>query len=188
MSNEKSLAAISYEQLQKAAYLNYLERVSKGLPGNDAEDWEKARVHMELTINTPKASKRPATTTAPKSAAPRKPARSTTAKVSAQTTTKAKKATKSSPTSGPENLKVLDGLGAKIETRLHEAGVTTLQQLASWTTKDVEAISKQLKLGTRIAREKWVDQAKALVKKIGPTANRTKFTNHLRTMDSSGPG
>lgn len=143
MKNRKSSLGISYEQLQRAAYLNYLDRTRKGLPGNESEDWEKARIHLELKI------KRAESTGKPAEASP-KPTRSAEPKT---------------PKSGADNLRLLAGLGPKIESRLREAGVTSLKQIASWKAQDVEAISKELKLGNRIAREKWVEQAKALIKK-----------------------
>lgn len=156
MSRIKSTMTISFEQLQHAAYLNYLDRASKGLPGSDAEDWEKARVHLELQI---KLTEKPQKSS--KSASKGILKKATKPKSGA----KGGKTPKVASGSGPGNLKVLDGLGPKIETRLHEASITTLKQIASWKKADVEAISKKLKLGSRIAREKWVEQAKALLKK-----------------------
>lgn len=159
MNKKQTSMAFSFEQLQRAAYLNYLDRTSKGLPGSETEDWEKARVHLDLQIKQAQPPEKP------QKASSKAGKRTSKTAAKPKSEAKGRKTPKSVSGSGPENLKVLNGLGPKIESRLHEAGITTLKQIASWKAADIEAISKKLRLGNRIAREKWVEQAKALVNK-----------------------
>ncbi len=92
----------------------------------------------------PKASK----TAAPKVAAPKAAA------------PKAAKAAK-----GPDNLRLIKGLGPKLNTMLNDLGVTRFDQIAGLDAKAVAALDA--KLGTfagRITRDNFVDQAALLAK------------------------
>lgn len=62
-------------------------------------------------------------------------------------------------------LTTLKGLGPKAEARLHDLGVTSFEQIASWSLADVEAIDSQMgAFKGRIVRDKWVEQARLLAK------------------------
>ncbi len=63
------------------------------------------------------------------------------------------------------SLTMISGLGPKLEERLKEQGVTSLEQIASWTLVDIEAIEEKMgNLQNRIRRDDWVGQAKDLLK------------------------
>ena len=62
---------------------------------------------------------------------------------------------------GADNLKELSGVGPALEKKLHDAGVTSFAQIASWTEADIAAMDEKLSFKGRIEREGWVDQAKA---------------------------
>ena len=62
-----------------------------------------------------------------------------------------------------DDLKKLSGVGPALEKKLHEAGITTFEQIAAWTEADVAAIDEKLSFKGRIEREGWVEQARKLV-------------------------
>ena len=60
------------------------------------------------------------------------------------------------------DLKLVDGIGPKVEERLKAMGVATLADIAGWSAADIERFDAELSLGGRIGRDDWVGQAKAL--------------------------
>lgn len=68
----------------------------------------------------------------------------------------------------PDDLKLISGVGPKLEKLLHKNGVYYFWQIASWSHADVEFVDAQLDVFTgRIARDDWVSQANALQKSPG---------------------
>ena len=63
---------------------------------------------------------------------------------------------------GGDDLKQLSGVGPALEKKLHEAGVTTFEQIAGWKKADVEEMDEKLSFKGRIEREDWIAQAKKL--------------------------
>jgi predicted flap endonuclease-1-like 5' DNA nuclease len=64
---------------------------------------------------------------------------------------------------GPDDLKLIVGVGPVLERMLHNLGVTTFRQIARWTERDVaEFDSKLPEFPGRIVRDQWVTQARAL--------------------------
>jgi len=103
-----------------------------------------------------------AKTAAPKAAAPKAAKPKTAPKVAAPKAAapKAAKAAK-----GPDNLRLIKGLGPKLNTLLNDLGVTRFDQIAGLDAKAVAALDA--KLGTfagRITRDNFVDQAGLLAK------------------------
>ncbi|MCU7924545.1 MAG: hypothetical protein KZQ88_17785 [Candidatus Thiodiazotropha sp. (ex Dulcina madagascariensis)] len=75
-----------------------------------------------------------------------------------------KAAAKKSRASTPkESLQRIKGIGAVIEKRLRDYGVDGYAQIAAWNDADVEDFSQRLNFKGRIQRERWVEQAKALM-------------------------
>jgi NADH-quinone oxidoreductase subunit E len=64
----------------------------------------------------------------------------------------------------PDDLKLISGVGPKIEGILHSLGIYTYKQVASWKKAEREWVDNYLKFKGRIEREDWVKQAKALAK------------------------
>lgn len=64
-----------------------------------------------------------------------------------------------------DDLKQLSGIGPALEKKLHEAGVTSIAQIAAWTDKDIAEMDEKLSFKGRIEREGWVEQAKELTGK-----------------------
>ena len=79
----------------------------------------------------------------------------------AETRAAPKKAAKAE---GADDLKQLSGVGPALEKKLHDAGVTTLAQIAAWTEEDIAAMDEKLSFKGRIQREGWVEQARELTK------------------------
>lgn len=66
-----------------------------------------------------------------------------------------------------DDLKLISGVGPKLEERLHELGITTFEQIAAWTADDIARLDEQLKFHGRIERDDWIGQARALLGKSG---------------------
>ncbi|MGD9658524.1 MAG: 30S ribosomal protein S2 [Methylocystis sp.] len=69
----------------------------------------------------------------------------------------------SAPRGAPDDLAKLHGVGPQLIKKLNDAGVYHYWQLAAMSAADVEKLDAELKLNGRIARDGWVDQAKALL-------------------------
>lgn len=66
--------------------------------------------------------------------------------------------------SAVDDLKLISGVGPKIEKTLHDLGIFTYAQVASWKKTEREWVDGYLAFHGRIEREDWVKQAKALAK------------------------
>jgi NADH-quinone oxidoreductase subunit E len=64
----------------------------------------------------------------------------------------------------PDDLKMISGVGPKIEGILHSLGIFTFEQVSKWKKAEREWVDGYLKFKGRIEREDWVKQAKALAK------------------------
>jgi NADH-quinone oxidoreductase subunit E len=64
----------------------------------------------------------------------------------------------------PDDLKMISGVGPKIEATLHEIGIFTFAQIAGWKKAEREWVDGFLNFRGRIERDDWVKQAKALAK------------------------
>jgi len=75
-------------------------------------------------------------------------------------------ATASAPeeAAGGDDLTQLSGVDAAVVEKLHQAGVTSLADIAAWSDEDIARIDEELDLEGRIQREDWVGQAQTLIK------------------------
>ncbi|NOD34794.1 MULTISPECIES: NADH-quinone oxidoreductase subunit NuoE [unclassified Ruegeria] len=62
----------------------------------------------------------------------------------------------------PDNLKMLKGVGPKLEETLNELGFYHYDQIASWTPEHVAWVDARLKFKGRIERDGWIEQAAKL--------------------------
>ncbi len=60
-----------------------------------------------------------------------------------------------------DDLKLISGIGPKLEMVLNERGYRSFVDIAAWTIDDVVRIDTELGFEGRIARDDWVGQAKA---------------------------
>jgi NADH-quinone oxidoreductase subunit E len=63
-----------------------------------------------------------------------------------------------------DDLKLISGVGPKIEGTLHELGIFTFAQVAGWKKAERDWVDGYLNFKGRIERDDWVKQAKALAK------------------------
>lgn len=102
-----------------------------------------------------------------------KPAAGRTVKVareSARPKTAESKPVRKAPaakTAKADDLKVISGIGPKLEQVLNGMGFRRYADIAALKAADVARIEAELGLGGRIARDGWVEQAKALAKGRG---------------------
>jgi peptide/nickel transport system ATP-binding protein len=64
----------------------------------------------------------------------------------------------------PDDLKLISGVGPKIEATLNGLGIYRYSQIAAWRKAEREWVDDYLKFAGRIERDDWVRQAKALAK------------------------
>ncbi|MFC0218403.1 small subunit ribosomal protein S2 [Pseudochelatococcus lubricantis] len=70
------------------------------------------------------------------------------------------------PRGAPDELSALAGVGPELEKKLNEAGIFHFWQLAALTPADAAALDAELKLGGRIERDGWIDQARARLEAV----------------------
>ncbi|MBB4120112.1 NADH-quinone oxidoreductase subunit NuoE [Martelella radicis] len=64
----------------------------------------------------------------------------------------------------PDDLKMISGVGPKIEKLLNDIGIYKFEQIAAWTPGECAWVNASLKLGGRIERDEWLRQANVLAK------------------------
>ncbi len=62
-----------------------------------------------------------------------------------------------------DNLRLIKGVGKKLEAVLNELGVYHFDQIVSWNQKEINWVNDHLVFIGRIEREKWIPQAKDLM-------------------------
>lgn len=78
-----------------------------------------------------------------------------------------------------DDLKQIEGIGPALEKMLQDLGVTRFAQIAAWTEAEVAAVDAQMgRFRGRIARDKWVAQAKIIV-----TEGLDAFRERAKTND-----
>ena len=98
-------------------------------------------------------------------AAPAKPAVKKAAKPAAKAKGPTKPRTMKAPRkAGADDLKLISGVGPKLEGVLNELGFWHFDQVAKWTKAEVDWVDERLKFKGRIQRDKWIAQAKKLAK------------------------
>lgn len=122
----------------------------------------KALAPQAAKAIAPKAAK--ATAPKPAKTPVTKPAKATASKAAAAKPAKVAAATPAKNTAADE-LRQLKGVGPKLVTLLNDLGVRRFDQIAAWSSAEIEAVDAQL--GTfkgRIVRDNWVEQAGFLAK------------------------
>ncbi len=100
-----------------------------------------------------------------KTAAAKKPAAAkpaTAKKPAAKKATAAKFYTKAP--AKVDDLKLISGVGPKLEETLNKIGVYKYEQVAVWKKADIKKVDDQLRFKGRIERDDWMKQAKVLAK------------------------
>jgi predicted flap endonuclease-1-like 5' DNA nuclease len=68
------------------------------------------------------------------------------------------------PQGAADDLKLISGVGPKLEGTLNELGIWHYSQIASLRKKEIEWVDARLRFKGRIERDDWVGQAKVLAK------------------------
>ncbi|MGB3313878.1 MAG: hypothetical protein WBB85_05665, partial [Albidovulum sp.] len=153
-------------------------------PAPEAPKAPAAKPAKPAPAKKPKAAK-----PAAKKPAKEKPAPKTVATASALDAALAK--SKDAPVAGaPElldaprggkadDLKMIKGVGPKLEGLLNQVGVWHFDQIASWKAKDIAHVDeKMVGFHGRITRDEWVKQAKVLAK-----GGETEFSKRVTKGD-----
>jgi poly(3-hydroxybutyrate) depolymerase len=75
-----------------------------------------------------------------------------------------------------DDLKRIAGIGPKLEASLNAAGITRLAQVARLTVKQATALDVRLALKGRVARDKWIEQARGLLQELPTEAGSPTMT------------
>ncbi len=70
----------------------------------------------------------------------------------------------SKPSGKADDLKMIAGVGPKLEKTLNGLGFWHFSQIAKWNKSDVAIVDDELSFKGRIERDDWIKQAKALAK------------------------
>ena len=68
------------------------------------------------------------------------------------------------PAEGADDLKLISGVGPKLEQTLNEMGIYRFEQVAAWRKKEIAWVDSRLRFKGRIERDDWMSQAKILAK------------------------
>ena len=63
---------------------------------------------------------------------------------------------------GADNLKLISGVGPKLEQTLNELGIYHFDQIAKWTADEIAWVDARVRFKGRIQRDDWMAQAKTL--------------------------
>jgi predicted flap endonuclease-1-like 5' DNA nuclease len=69
-----------------------------------------------------------------------------------------------------DDLKLISGIGPKLEQKLNSIGIWHYDQIASWTQREIDWVNAAISFRGRIEREKWVSQARAMLELAEPQA------------------
>lgn len=71
---------------------------------------------------------------------------------------------KIAPASGePDNLRLVKGIGPKLNDLLNSLGITRFDQIAAWGAEEISEVDQYLgNFSGRVTRDSWIDQAKYL--------------------------
>jgi predicted flap endonuclease-1-like 5' DNA nuclease len=119
----------------------------------------------------PSAAAKPAQAKAAKAASPApasKPDSDKTASAASKAADKPKSLTKARG-GKPDDLKLIKGVGPKLEALCNKLGFYHFDQIASWTEKEIAWVDDNLEgFKGRVTREDWVQQARDLMNGLPP--------------------
>lgn len=76
-----------------------------------------------------------------------------------------------------DNLKLIRGIGPRLEKMLNAIGVYKFDQIASWTEEDIAVVDRQLgDFSGRAVRDKWIEQSRHLLAG-GASSKAGKYTS-----------
>ncbi len=175
--DEVSSAAVTTTAAVAAVSTSSVTSTAKEKPAAKTTP-KKPAVKKAATKST--ATSKTKTAAAKKPAAKKPAAKKAAAK--AKPATSKKPAAKKAPTkyykkapAKVDDLKLISGVGPKLEATLNGIGVYQFAQVAVWKKADIKEVDDQLKFKGRIARDDWMSQAKILAK-----GGETEFSKKKR--------
>ena len=66
--------------------------------------------------------------------------------------------------SAPDDLKMIGGVGPKIEATLNTLGIYHFDQIAAWSPANAAWVEAHISFKGRVVRERWVEQARILAR------------------------
>jgi predicted flap endonuclease-1-like 5' DNA nuclease len=78
---------------------------------------------------------------------------------------------------GADDLKLISGIGPKLEQKLNSIGIWHHDQVASWSQANVDWVNAAISFRGRIEREKWVQQARQLRQDAGASLEAAAESN-----------
>lgn len=114
--------------------------------------------------NAKAAEQQPVSGTAPAEPAPAPAAKAEAAPAAKPALTDKNRPAGIEKPAAPDDLKMISGVGPKIEATLNDIGIFTFSQVAGWKKAEREWVDGYLNFRGRIERDDWVKQAKALAK------------------------
>ncbi len=153
--------ALYCDLISKAA----IEGISMSAAASGADIGEMA----EPVIEEPALAEAPAEEKAGKAAAEEKPVEEAAA---AEEGAAEEAAAEPAPAEegGEDDLSLLSGVGPALHKKLREGGITRFAQIAELDEAAAKELDERLKLGGRILREEWIEQAKELMAGKPPRA------------------
>lgn len=170
--------ADTYEDLTPEAMEDLLDKIAKGQKIKPGPQIDRIMSAPEGGLTSLDGEVVPVKKTAPKKAAKKAvpankaaPAKKATKavygkakQVSAGPVKKAGPERLAKPKGKADDLKLISGVGPKLEQTLNKLGFWHFAQIARWTKKDIAIVDDELSFKGRIDRDDWVRQAKALAK------------------------
>ncbi|REJ69325.1 MAG: NADH-quinone oxidoreductase subunit NuoE [Proteobacteria bacterium] len=132
---------------------------------SDFGDTVKRIDGTEVPLITPwvKSEKAAAKTSAPKAKAAAKPKAAPKSVEKATVAAKKPRTMKAPRKAGADDLKMIKGVGPKLETMLNELGFYHFDQIAGWSAAEVAWVNDNLTgFKGRVSRDNWVEQARKL--------------------------
>ena len=148
---------------------------------SDFGDTVKRIDGTEVPLITPwvKSEKAAAKTSAPKAKAAAKPKAAPKSVEKATVAAKKPRTMKAPRKAGADDLKMIKGVGPKLETMLNELGFYHFDQIALWSAAEVAWVNDNLTgFKGRVSRANWVEQARKLA-----SGQETEFSKRVSDGD-----
>ena len=148
---------------------------------SDIGDTVKRIDGTEVPLITPwvKSEKAAAKTSAPKAKAAAKPKAAPKSVEKATVAAKKPRTMKAPRKAGADDLKMIKGVGPKLETMLNELGFYHFDQIAGWSAAEVAWVNDNLTgFKGRVSRDNWVEQARKLA-----SGQETEFSKRVSDGD-----
>ena len=91
------------------------------------------------------------------------------------------------PNGKADDLKLISGIGEKLEQLLNKCGIYHFEQIANFKRKDVATVDEMLNFRGRIDRDEWIKQARILMRNATAATEKDKPKAKRNTNNSTRP-